>query len=106
MTDDRFTDARATKRRCVRKSSNVPSAVHYVGYVEDDETPESITRKFEELERIQAAAQVASSETPRSVQPLPLQRQGTGTAAAELPGSDADSTLTDAQLMEVRLAAE
>lgn len=35
------------KRRCVARKTAVPSAVHYVGYVEDDETPEMIMRKFE-----------------------------------------------------------
>jgi hypothetical protein len=30
----------------------MPSAVHYVGYVEDDETPEMIMKKFEELEKV------------------------------------------------------
>ncbi len=47
-------EERSSKRRSVlRRKETMPSAVHYVGYVEDDETPESIARKFEELERIQ-----------------------------------------------------
>jgi spermidine/putrescine-binding protein len=29
------------------------SSAHYVGYVEDDETPEAIMKKFEALERVQ-----------------------------------------------------
>lgn len=33
-------------------SAGLPSAVHYVGYVEDDETPEMIMKKFEALERV------------------------------------------------------
>ncbi|KAK9804306.1 hypothetical protein WJX72_006023 [[Myrmecia] bisecta] len=66
------------KRRCARsKSSALPSAVHYVGYVEDDETPESIMRKFEEMETVRAAG---SSRAPL----------GAGTVA-----------MTDAQLVEV-----
>ncbi len=32
----------------------MPSAVHYVGYVEEDETPEMIMKKFEELEKVRA----------------------------------------------------
>ncbi|KAG2431763.1 hypothetical protein HXX76_009259 [Chlamydomonas incerta] len=48
---------RRSKRRCVTVKSQVPSAIHYVGYVEDDETPEMIMKKFEELERIKKAAQ-------------------------------------------------
>ena len=31
------------------------SSTHYVGYVEDDETPEAIMKKFEALERVQQA---------------------------------------------------
>lgn len=52
---------RRPKRRCVTTKSLVPSAVHYVGYVEDDETPEMIMRKFEELERIRAQAATAKT---------------------------------------------
>lgn len=37
----------------LRKTA-VPDATHYVGYVEDDETPEMIMKKFEEMERIKA----------------------------------------------------
>lgn len=45
------------KRRCSSRSkqSAAPSAVHYVGYVEEDETPEAIMKKFEELEKVIAA---------------------------------------------------
>ena len=43
---------RRPKRRCVSTKAAVPSAVHYVGYVEDDETPEMIMRKFEELSKV------------------------------------------------------
>lgn len=32
----------------------MPSAVHYVGYVEEDETPEMIMKKFEELEKVRS----------------------------------------------------
>lgn len=41
-----------SKRRCVLRKTAVPSSIHYVGYVEEEETPEMIMRKFEELERI------------------------------------------------------
>lgn len=40
------------KRRCVTNKSVMPSAVHYVGYVEDDETPEAIMKKFEAMEMV------------------------------------------------------
>ena len=38
------------------------SSAHYVGYVEDDETPEAIMKKFEALERVQKQAQVAQKQ--------------------------------------------
>eukprot|EP00887_Chlorella_sp_A99_P001347 scaffold14.g1347.t1 len=50
---------RGPKRRCTaraRAGAALPSAIHYVGYVEDDETPEMIMAKFQELERIEKAA--------------------------------------------------
>ena len=45
------------KRRCSSraKATAAPSAVHYVGYVEEDETPEAIMKKFEELDKVNAA---------------------------------------------------
>lgn len=45
--------SRPRRRTTSRRSRNMPSAVHYVGYVEDEETPEMIMKKFEALERIQ-----------------------------------------------------
>ena len=60
MSSDEGSTGRRPKRRCSRisrfASSNVPSAIHYVGYVEDDETPEMIMAKFAELQRIQEEA--------------------------------------------------
>ena len=38
------------KRRCVKKQEG-PSGAHYVGYVEDEETPEAIMRKFAIMEQ-------------------------------------------------------
>src|SRR5436305_1762284 len=34
-------------------SLSLPSNIHYVGYVEDEESVEAIVKKFEELERIE-----------------------------------------------------
>lgn len=42
---------RRPKRRCTQRK-NVPSTAHYVGYVEDNETPEMIMHKFEQLEAV------------------------------------------------------
>ena len=37
----------------------MPSAIHYVGYVEEDETPEMIMKKFEELEKVRRCQSMA-----------------------------------------------
>lgn len=53
------------KRLCVSRKTSLPSATHYVGYVEDEETPEMIMKKFEELDRVVAVSQ--QHATPRFV---------------------------------------
>lgn len=45
-------ESRRPRRHCAARRTAAPSAVHYVGYVEDDETPEMIMKKFEELEKV------------------------------------------------------
>ena len=45
-------DGRRLRRRRAGNGAAMPSAVHYVGYVEEDETPEMIMKKFEELEKV------------------------------------------------------
>jgi len=52
-----------SRRRCVLRKAAVPDATHYVGYVEDEETPEMIMKKFEEMERIKAASKRAAQPT-------------------------------------------
>lgn len=64
-----------------------------MGYVEDEETPESIARKFEELERIQSrlrnAAAASAAERPA--------RDGNGSDV----GPMSQDELSEEQLMEV-----
>jgi hypothetical protein len=67
--------AERPKRRSVLRKNAVPDATHYVGYVEDEETPEMIMRKFEEMERIKASSGKRSSSVPADEQP------GSSTAA-------------------------
>ena len=45
-------EGKRPRRHCASRRTAAPSAVHYVGYVEDDETPEMIMKKFEELEKV------------------------------------------------------
>ena len=44
-----------TLRKGSQRQKRDVSSAYYVGYVEDYETPEMIMKKFEELERMQAA---------------------------------------------------
>jgi hypothetical protein len=60
---------RRPKRRCVQNKA-APSAVHYVGYVEEDETPEMIMKKFEEMERILSGSRASCSSEDQSHQAL------------------------------------
>ena len=99
---------RASKRRkCARTAAGpAPSAVHYVGYVEDDETPESIARKFQELERIEAAARQAHAAAPATGQQQAADG-GSGDGINTDDGNDtADVGLTEDQLMEVISAVQ
>lgn len=48
----RMSEGNRPRRHCVARKVAAPSAVHYVGYVEDEETPEMIMKKFEELEKV------------------------------------------------------
>ncbi|KAK9867049.1 hypothetical protein WJX84_006607 [Apatococcus fuscideae] len=101
MAEDDTT--RRPKRRCARKQSVVPSAVHYVGYVEEDETPEMIMKKFEELERVMATS---TAERPAEAGPssasTELEDLGGEPALEELAADQEaeERTLTEAQLME------
>ena len=45
-------EGRRLRSRRAGNTGAMPSAVHYVGYVEEDETPEMIMKKFEELEKV------------------------------------------------------
>jgi hypothetical protein len=115
-------EGRKTKRRCAsrnRFASAMPSAIHYVGYVEDDETPEMIMAKFAELERIKNAVQERQqAPVPANVEGSPADKSeddasleegaAADPAAADAPtaqgtagANPADGDLTDEQLLEV-----
>ena len=51
-TAQQYSMADRPKRRAASRPK-LPSASHYVGYVDDSETPEMIAKKFEALERVQ-----------------------------------------------------
>lgn len=85
-------DGRRSKRRTKSRycSTTVPSAVHYVGYVEDDETPEMIMSKFQELENIQSKSSAVVLEEEEEGQEKRLDKE-----------RQEPAQLTDEQLLEV-----
>lgn len=50
MSDDDTGGGRRPKRRCARRAT--ANETLYVGYVEDNETPEMIMKKFEALDKV------------------------------------------------------
>lgn len=88
------------KRRTVLRKSALPDATHYVGYVEDDETPEMIMRKFEEMERIKAAA-VGNRRTNFSTPATSQDDAGPSTSNQALAAEVAPEQLDQEQLYEV-----
>lgn len=77
----------ARRSRLGSGGSGLPSAVHYVGYVEDDETPEMIMKKFEALERVKRAAQDKRRETAAVEEEEAVARDP---LAGEVDGNDRD----------------
>jgi hypothetical protein len=91
------------KRRSVLRKNSLPDAIHYVGYVEDEETPEMIMRKFEEMERIKAAASKRSSSVAADEEPG---SSTTAEAAAAAAAAAADPAAIAAQEEEGALDQE
>ncbi|KAL4531484.1 hypothetical protein Ndes2526B_g04403 [Nannochloris sp. 'desiccata'] len=112
MTED---NVRRPKRRCASRNvhtSAMPSAVHYVGYVEEDETPEMIMAKFQELERIQkavieakkgevAAVEGAAADGADAAAANGAEGNEDATATVTTENNDDIQALTDEQLLEV-----
>ena len=65
----------------------VPSAMHYVGYVEEDETPEMIMAKFAHLEQIQKEQEEAKKTAAEA--------KAAAKAAAAADGEDGDVVMDD-----------
>jgi N6-adenosine-specific RNA methylase IME4 len=107
MTQDDTPELASSRRASRRKtnskyganfqsSQHVPSAVHYVGYVEEDETPEMIMAKFQELEEIQRKA---SAERERVAEAG--DKDESGAAGDEVVNPSQENQLTDEQLLQV-----
>lgn len=94
----------------LRKAA-VPDATHYVGYVEDEETPEMIMKKFEEMERIKAVSKrpVAADPQPHADPTGPSSSTaavGTASSSGAAAGQDAaaadeEGPLDQQQLQEI-----
>jgi len=82
-------------------SQHVPSAVHYVGYVEEDETPEMIMAKFAELEEIQRKASEAKEQGAGAKNPSDGEEELGVLVAAADGDQDSQLGLTDEQLLQV-----
>jgi hypothetical protein len=63
MGDERRPRRAAAKNVNFYETHAAPSSSHYVGYVEEDETPEMIMKKFEQLERIQKETEAGTSHS-------------------------------------------
>ncbi|BDA48164.1 hypothetical protein COCOBI_11-4240 [Coccomyxa sp. Obi] len=92
---------RRPRRRCASTKAAMPSAIHYVGYVEEDETPEMIMKKFEELEKVMAASEAAPAEAKSGEEGGEAETGEDMGPGASSYDQDHMAGLTDAQLMEV-----
>ena len=89
MAEDTATGRRPRRAAAKAAAANAtqPSAMHYVGYVEEDETPEQIMRKFEQLEKIQREAEEAKAAAAEAKRQL---AEENGEAPSDDAGADAD----------------
>ncbi|GMH35742.1 hypothetical protein BSKO_03610 [Bryopsis sp. KO-2023] len=111
MDDDEA--PRRSSRRLARNRFRVPSNAHYVGYVEDNETPEMIMKKFEELDKVltdarpKAATESTAVKDSSEDNPEKTPEDGAEPSAQELKGASGgeedggDGLLNDEQLAEV-----
>lgn len=72
-----------SRRRCVIRKTAVPDATHYVGYVEDEETPEMIMKKFEEMEKIKAASRRPAQAAAAAAEPADAAGPSSSRAVSE-----------------------
>lgn len=56
------------RRRC-QKQNKTPDPSYYLGYVDDEETPEMIMKKFEALERLQQSKATQKQQSMDDMQP-------------------------------------
>lgn len=79
-----------SRRRCVIRKTAVPDATHYVGYVEDEETPEMIMKKFEEMEKIKAASRRPAHAAAAAAEPADAAGPSSSRAVSEAAAAGSD----------------
>ena len=90
------------KRRCAQRlAHNLPSASHYVGYVEEDETPEMIMKKFEELDRVMLASAGAGCHARQAAAPEAHAICSDHPGINDATGQEVTDGLDEASLLEV-----
>ncbi|KAI8338457.1 hypothetical protein BC941DRAFT_469566 [Chlamydoabsidia padenii] len=88
-------------RRKRKQNNTVASNVHYVGYVEDEESVDAIMKKFEELERIQqefssmAVAKKEESSKSTNTGEATASTSGDTTQSSDQQGTKTDNTIDD-----------
>jgi hypothetical protein len=98
-----MSEDRRPKRRCVTRKTLVPSAAHYVGYVEEDETPEMIMKKFEALEKVMQAhgKQDGDAMDNKENEDAAADAGAGPSKAPEAPPAPGEMELDETQLVEV-----
>ena len=89
--------ASATLRARQSRGKQAPSSAHYVGYVQDDETPEMIMKKFEEMERIRQATRAAVNEGNKENDESATNKDGGGGGGGDFE----EDALDEEQLKEL-----
>ncbi|KAK3277794.1 hypothetical protein CYMTET_14222 [Cymbomonas tetramitiformis] len=98
-------DARPSRRRAAKKSARsgaAPSAVHYLGYVEDEESVEMIMKKFEALERIKTSSKQPASEEGANASACSADVAAVATEETDKPASgNQEGKLTEDEMLEL-----
>lgn len=80
------------------RGRSAPSSAHYVGYVQDEETPEMIMKKFEEMERIRSAKGAMRGENDDGDKE---NKEGATNVSDDAAMEDGDGALSEEQLKEL-----
>ena len=99
VSEERRPRRRAASRSKLGSGGPLPSAVHYVGYVEDHETDEMIMKKFEALERVQRAAVEKKEE--EKLEEESKKKESEEKTEGNATHEEENNNLDESQLLEV-----